>query len=408
MARQPSLGAALGAASATAPSPRSSGKPTGGGASRTGGGFTAPGLSGSMSRKAVQDRDSSAAVTGINTRMEQLAAAMEVRLQAQEAQMMRLASDLSSERSKSTALEAHVAELSAKATKANEEIERLREDLADKGREAEQMRQELRWVDEAAAKARALEEAERREADKGLHAQVTALADAHARHTAESDSTARGASDAVTQTQKMLAEGLARSEARLAEIEAAAGDSIAEVRAAVAEAAAAREAEVVELAEAQSAAAQKLSDELRWVDEEHMRCRTEDDVKVTAALDAVREETSAAISEVKAQVAEAIVPLGEPGALTTLQQALMRVDTLGEAVAQLCAYMQSLKIKEVASAAEARLADLEERMSDRGGSSGLAALEARLAALEVALQQEQQSSLKALQAILESAQQSAQ
>ena len=67
----------------------------------------------------------------------------------------------------------------------------------------------------------------------------------------------------------------------------------------------------------------------------------------------------AAIAELKAQVAEAIVPLGEPGALSSLRQALARVDTLGEAVSQLCEYMQSLKIKEVASAAEARLSELE-------------------------------------------------
>ena len=115
------------------------------------------------------------------------------------------------------------------------------------------------------------------------------------------------------------------------------------------------------------------------------------------------------LEELKAQVAEAIVPPGEPGALTTLRDALGRVDVLGEAVAQLCEYMQSLKVKEVASAAEARISELEGKLASgglagAGGAAGAAAsqqLEARLSQLEDALAQEQQSSLRALQAILE-------
>ena len=70
-------------------------------------------------------------------------------------------------------------------------------------------------------------------------------------------------------------------------------------------------------------------------------------------------------------------------------------------MAQLCEYMQSLKIKEVASAAEARLDELEQRLA---AGSHPAQLESRLATLEAALAQEQQSSLKALQAILEHSQ----
>ena len=64
-------------------------------------------------------------------------------------------------------------------------------------------------------------------------------------------------------------------------------------------------------------------------------------------------------------------------------------------MAQLCEYMQSLKVKEVSSAAEAKMAELEARL---GGPSPQ--IEQRLAALEAGLAQEQQSSLKALQAIL--------
>ena len=94
------------------------------------------------------------------------------------------------------------------------------------------------------------------------------------------------------------------------------------------------------------------------------------------------------------------MPPGEPGALSTLRGALSRIDVLGEAVGQLCEYMASLKVKEVATAAEARLGDLEGRIT----SSASGQVEARLSALESALAQEQQSSLKALQAILEHSQ----
>ena len=88
-----------------------------------------------------------------------------------------------------------------------------------------------------------------------------------------------------------------------------------------------------------------------------------------------------------------------------------RTNALGEAVSQLCDYMDSLKIKEVAAAAEARLSELENRMAAgaHGGGGGVGGalavqLEHRMGALEAALAQEQQSSLKALQAILEHAQ----
>ena len=55
-----------------------------------------------VTQKAAHDRAVNAkadgAITGVNTRMEQLAAAMECGLQAQEAQVMRLSSDLRTER----------------------------------------------------------------------------------------------------------------------------------------------------------------------------------------------------------------------------------------------------------------------------------------------------------------------
>ncbi|KOO21484.1 hypothetical protein Ctob_001958 [Chrysochromulina tobinii] len=344
-----------------------------------------------------------AALTGVNTRMEQLAAAMEVRLQAHEAQLMRLHSDLHTEREKTKNLETHVAELLQSQDKARHELSRLNGELLEKGRDLEQLRQELRWVDEAAAKARAHEEAERRAAVDGLHSQLTKLAEAQSSHMADTDAAARGAAESLEAVRDEMKRSFGESAARLGSVERAGQHATEQLRAAFAEAQAAREVEVVELTEAQAATAQKLSDELRWVDEEHMRCRAEDDQKVSAALEAVREETRGALEELRAQVSEAIVPLGEPGALSTLQQALLRVDTLGEAVAQLCAYMQSLKIKEVASAAEARLAELEGRLTG-GGTMVPAALDHRISQLEIALHEEQQSTLRALQAIVESQQ----
>ena len=121
------------------------------------------------------------------------------------------------------------------------------------------------------------------------------------------------------------------------------------------------------------------------------------------ALGGVRTEMLGVITELKGQVEEAIVPPGEPGALSTLRQALTRIDVLGEAVGQLCEYLNSLKIKEVASAAEARLGEIERKL-DGGAGAASAQVEERLALLEDALVQEQQSSLKALQAILEHSQ----
>ena len=160
-----------------------------------------------------------------------------------------------------------------------------------------------------------------------------------------------------------------------------------------------------EVSELIAASQQKLSDELRWVDEEHMRCRSEDESKVSTTLGGLRAEVFEVITELRGQVEEAIVPPGEPGALSTLRQALARIDVLGEAVGQLCEYMNSLKIKEVAAAAETRIGEIERKLgSGIAGGVASAQLEERLATLEDALVQEQQSSLKALQAILEHSQ----
>jgi hypothetical protein len=362
----------------------------------TGSAGRTPGQKAAVERVAAARSDG--AITGVNTRMEQLAAAMEVRLQAQEAHMMRLASDLQSAHEHGKLLEVQVGELNAKLGNANAEIERLRVDADDKGKANEQLRQELRWVDESSAKARAQEEEARRQADDGLHEQIRAIAEAQERLAAEGNSASRGAAEGLAETQKLLQQALRETNERLDAAERSAAQRNDALGNELRKLAAGRAADMGEVAEAQAAAQQKLSDELRWVDEEHMRCRAEDESKFSTSVKSVREEVLGQLSELRAQVGEAIVPPGEPGALSTLRQALSRVDVLGEAVGQLCEYLQSLKIKEVASAAEHRLAELEARVS-ACASSG--ALEERLATLESALKQEQESSLRALQAILE-------
>ena len=104
---------------------------------------------------------------------------------------------------------------------------------------------------------------------------------------------------------------------------------------------------------------------------------------------------------------------GEPGAPSALQSCASRVEELGGAVAQLCAHMETMRVKEVAALAEERISEIEGRLVSTQAEQ-LAALQhqaqatqhhmvVRLAALEAAVQQEQQSSLKALQAILHSA-----
>lgn len=263
------------------------------------------------------------------------------------------------------------------------------------------MRQELHWLDESSSKARLAEEEERRTADANLHAQLRALGEAQERLAAEHGSTTRGAAASLSDTQNTLLQRLTALDERMSGVEHAARSDAESIRSELSQAAAQRETEVAEMAEALAASQQKISDELRWVDEEHMRCRSEDENKVSAAMALMRQEIEASLAELKGQVAEAIVPPGEPGALSTLRQALTRIDVLGEAVGQLCDYMGSLRIKEVASAAEARLSELEQRLAP---STHAGQLEGRVTQLELALAQEQQSSLKALQAILQNAQ----
>ena len=346
---------------------------------------------------------SGAVLTGVNTRMEQLAAAMEVRLQAQEAQLMRLGSELQSEREHGRQLESQLAETNSRLANAHAEVERLHGTLSEHATTQTQLKQEVRWVDETAAKARMKDEEERRSAQDGLEGKLSELGDALEGVKAQIDSSAKTVTEGTAAAMSSLSAQLRQAEEHIRANEMRSAAEAEGLKREVDRIASERKAEASELAEAQVAASEKLAENLRWVDEEHMRCRAEDEQKVGEGMASLRAELVGALETLKGQVAEAIVPPSEPGALTTLRQTLNRVDVLGEAVAQLCEYMQSLKVKEVASAAEERLSQMEARGGGGGGVSaaGMAQMEARIDALERGLEHEQQSSLRALQAILD-------
>ena len=191
-----------------------------------------------------------------------------------------------------------------------------------------------------------------------------------------------------------------------------------------------------------AAAAQKLTEEMRWLDEEHMRCRAEDEAKMLAAVQGLREELTESHQALQRAVVEGVIEDGQPGALSLLQQNESRVASLADAVTALNVHMETMRVKEVtalathhspltthhlttssltthhtppqvAALAEERVAALEERLGAAYGAelagaqqrsnNAVESLTVRLQALEAAVQQEQQSSLKALQAILHSA-----
>ena len=164
--------------------------------------------------------------------------------------------------------------------------------------------------EEAAARARSREEDERRAADSGLQEQIRALSD------------------------------VVSAAGRSAKADAEAVRSELAKHAASCETAAAATKEAL----------QGLDGGLRtWAAEAIAHASAEEDRRVALSLEGVHAELAGAIEELRAQVAESVVPLGEPGALTTLREALWRVDALGKVVARLCDH-----VAKYASAAEAQ------------------------------------------------------
>merc|ERR1740139_1195211 len=98
----------------------------------------------------------------------------------------------------------------------------------------------------------------------------------------------------MAQLQQRLVEGVGVADASAVRAEAAAhGVAVAlraELAAAAAAAAATRAHDVAEQLEAATQAQRKVAEEMRWLDEEHMRCRAEDQAAHQHAVEALREE----------------------------------------------------------------------------------------------------------------------
>ena len=121
----------------------------------------------------------------------------------------------------------------------------------------------------------------------------------------------------------------------------------AELAAAAAAAAAARAQDMRQLGEAQSLALKMLADEMRWLDEEHMRCRAEDQAAHTRAVEELRSEVDGRLGLVQGNVK------------AQLQSAAAHVEQLDGAMAQLCASMETARLGEVAPLAKERISARE-------------------------------------------------
>ena len=364
------------------------------------------------------------ALVGVNARMEQLAAAMEVRIQSNEAAAQQLAGELNAVRSKNAELTGEVATLQAKLQHAEAESTALREQLEQQQGTSSKLADDLRFVDEAAVQAREMLEVTRRDAEARVERKLAQLEEAIAEEAGQARSEAEATLHGITQLDVKLGERLQAFERRLEQAEGAAreqGSALREQLAATAAAAAqARAQDVREMGEAQRLGQQKLSDEMRWLDEEHVRCRAEDQAAVQRAVGALRDETAGRADALQRNLEQGVVAEGagadgQPGALQLLRATMSRVEQLSSAVGQLCSHMATMRVKEVASLAEERVAEIEVRLAasqaegvgalQRQAQQTQDALAVRLSALEAAVHQEQQSSLKALQAILNGAQQ---
>ena len=134
---------------------------------------------------------------------------------------------------------------------------------------------------------------------------------------------------------------------RVEALETALGSHAARQAEAAAAAATTRAQDMRQLGEAQSVALKMLADEMRWLDEEHMRCRAEDRAAHTHAAAELRSEVDGRLGLVQSH-AEA-----------QLQSAAQHVEQLDGAVAQLCARMETARAGEVAPLAKERISERE-------------------------------------------------
>jgi hypothetical protein len=191
-----------------------------------------------------------------------------------------LGSELHAERGKTSQLQTTVAELSSRLAHAEGEAASAKARLAAVEERTGQLADDLRFVDETSSQGREVHEEARREAEAAAAARLERLEAAVAEEAGQARSEAGATVEGIAALQQRLVEGVAVADASAMRAEAAAREVgvvlRAELAAAAAAAAAARAQDVAELGEAQSVAQKKLADEMRWLDEEHMRCRAED------------------------------------------------------------------------------------------------------------------------------------
>lgn len=164
----------------------------------------------------------------------------------------------------------------------------------------------------------------------------------------------------------------------------------------------------------------KLRDELRWLDEEHVRCRGEDGTRVTRALDALRAPLDAQMGEFGVRLAKGEERIesfqaafvraeggGAEGGAETVQAfgaATLRVAALGEAVERLSGHLDAARPNDVSALVEERMAatvrKVQHQCESVFGAQG--ELLQRLSALEATVVQEQRASLSALEAMIKS------
>ena len=316
------------------------------------------------------------AISKLATRLDQIAAAVEVRfkeheqtlqahLKARDAQVSRLVSDLRVERDHGKVLKEQLDQVHTKLAAAAAETERLKEQLEEKLRSDAALRQSLRLTEEASLKARAQESDERRAEMSAVREQVRELAQALSLVQARVEAVSIDASHSLNKAQEAWSQGLGEVQQRIGETGHSLSAQAAELKTDLSQQAASHKAGMAALREAHAAELKRVSEQLGALSQEHTLCRSEDEAKVAMALHSLHTELTASIGTLRSQVSEAIVPLGEPGALSTLREALIRVDGLGEEVEQLCAHMASLKMRDVAGAqdTEARITELERQLT---------------------------------------------
>eukprot|EP00966_Prymnesium_polylepis_P197434 4575096-Prymnesium_polylepis.1 len=188
---------------------------------------------------------------------------MEVRLQAQEAQMIRLANELNTERTANTELRGRVDELSGKLAASASEGAGLREALDVERRAREQLASELRWIDEAGAQARAEEEQHRRHGDEATGAQLDTLQSEVRRLGGSVEAFEQASRKSGGELHGALTQGLSEAREAIATVEGASRAEADRLRAELAEVGAHAElsAEVSELTRGLEAQQQKLQEE---------------------------------------------------------------------------------------------------------------------------------------------------